>query len=46
MYAIIETGSKQYRVAAGDKVEIELRCGTETLKLQATLDHDEAGESK
>jgi large subunit ribosomal protein L21 len=23
MYAVLETGSKQYRVAAGDKVEIE-----------------------
>ncbi|HAV63181.1 MAG TPA: 50S ribosomal protein L21 [Verrucomicrobiales bacterium] len=23
MYAILETGSKQYRVAAGDKVEVE-----------------------
>ena len=24
MYAVLETGSKQYRVAAGDKLEIEL----------------------
>lgn len=24
MYAVVETGSKQYRVAAGDKVEVEL----------------------
>jgi large subunit ribosomal protein L21 len=23
MYAVLETGSKQYRVAAGDKIEIE-----------------------
>jgi len=23
MYAVLETGSKQYRVAAGDKLEIE-----------------------
>jgi large subunit ribosomal protein L21 len=28
MYAILETGSKQYRVAAGDKLEIE-RLSTE-----------------
>lgn len=24
MYAVLETGGKQYRVAAGDKVEVEL----------------------
>lgn len=24
MYAVLETGSKQYRVAAGDKLEVEL----------------------
>ena len=28
MYAVIETGSKQYRVSAGDKLEVE-RLGTE-----------------
>jgi large subunit ribosomal protein L21 len=37
MYAIIETGSKQYRVAAGDTVEIER---VETEKGQTyTFDH-------
>jgi large subunit ribosomal protein L21 len=28
MYAVLETGSKQYRVSAGDKLEVE-RLGTE-----------------
>ena len=31
MYAVLETGSKQYRVAAGDKLEIE-RLDTEAGK--------------
>jgi large subunit ribosomal protein L21 len=31
MYAVIETGSKQYRVAAGDTLEVE-RVGTEAGK--------------
>jgi len=37
MYAIIETGSKQYRVAAGDTVEIE-RVATEKGQT-CTFDH-------
>ena len=37
MYAIIETGSKQYRVAAGDTLEIE-RIATEKGQIHA-FDH-------
>jgi len=29
MYAVIETGSKQYRVKAGDTIEVELLAGEE-----------------
>src|SRR5688572_27835688 len=36
MYAVIETGSKQYRVAAGDTIEVE-SLGTEEGK-EVTLD--------
>jgi large subunit ribosomal protein L21 len=48
MYAIIETGSKQYRVAAGDTLEIE-RVGTEkgqTHTFEHVLHVNDEGKSK
>ena len=36
MYAVIETGGKQYRVAEGDRVEVELVSG-EALELRPVM---------
>ena len=31
MYAVIQTGGKQYRVAEGDRIDVELLGGDDTL---------------
>ncbi len=48
MFAIVRTGGKQYRVAAGDKIVIEKIVGEagETVSLSDVLFAGEAGEAK
>jgi len=48
MFAIVRTGGKQYRVAAGDKIVIEKIAGEagETIALTDVLFAGEAGEAK
>ena len=37
MYAVIETGGKQYRVAEGDRIDVERVRGEEELSLRPVL---------
>ena len=37
MYAVIQTGGKQYRVAEGDRLEVELLHGDENVSLRPVM---------
>ena len=37
MYAVIQTGGKQYRVAEGDRLDVELLSGDETVSLRPVM---------
>jgi large subunit ribosomal protein L21 len=37
MYAVIQTGGKQYRVAEGDRIEVELLHGDENVSLRPVM---------